>query len=47
MKLQMEIKKVEKLINEKGYIPITDGNRILLVVNKRKQYKPKHSLMVI
>lgn len=45
--MKREIEKVTKLINEKGYIPITEGNRILLVVNKRKQYKPKHSLMVI
>lgn len=45
--MKREIEKVTKLINEKGYIPITEGNRILLVVNKRKQYRPKHSLMVI
>lgn len=45
--MKREIEKVTKLINEKGYIPITAGNKILLVVNNRKQYKPKHSLMVI
>ena len=45
--MKREIEKISKLINEKGYIPITEGNRILLVVNKRKQYRPKHSLMVI
>ena len=32
--MKREIEKVTKLINEKGYIPITSGNKILLVVNK-------------
>lgn len=34
MILKMEIKKVNKLINEKGYIPFTIGNKITLLVNK-------------
>ena len=34
MILQMEIKKVDKLINEKGYIPFTNGSKITLLVNK-------------
>lgn len=45
--MKREIEKVTKLINEKGYIPITEGNKILLVFKGKKQYKPKHSLMVI
>lgn len=31
---KMEIKKVDKLINEKGYIPFTNGNKITLLFNK-------------
>ena len=34
MILHMEIKKVDKLINEKGYIPVTSGNKITLLINK-------------
>lgn len=34
MMLHLEIKKVDKLINEKGYIPVTNGNKITLLINK-------------
>ena len=34
MMLHMEIKKVDKLINEKGYIPVTNGKKITLLINK-------------
>ena len=46
MILQMEIKKVERLINEKGYIPVLKGNKITLLINKvnGKTYKPKKEL---
>lgn len=46
MILQMEIKKVERLINEKGYIPVLNGNKITLLINKvsGKTYKPKKEL---
>ena len=49
MILQMEIKKVEKLINEKGYIPVTNGNKITLLINKMtgKTYKPKKELGIL
>lgn len=49
MKLQMEIKKVEKLINEKGYIPVTNGNKITLLINmvNGKTYRPKKELGIL
>lgn len=34
MMLNLEIKKVGKLINKKGYIPITVNNKITLLINK-------------
>lgn len=42
----LEIKKVEKLINDKGYIPFTIGNRIMLLFNQAtgKTYKPKNEM---
>lgn len=30
----LEMKKVDKLINKKGYIPVTNGNKITLLINK-------------
>ena len=49
MILHMEIKKVDKLINEKGYIPVTNGKKITLLINKwnGKTYKPKKDLYVV
>lgn len=49
MKLQMEIKKVEKLINEKGYIPVLEGNKITLLINRTngRTYRPKQALGII
>ena len=46
--MKREIKKVEKLINKKGYIPVLSGNDILFVFNKNtgKEYRPKYSLMI-
>lgn len=48
MSLKKEIKKVEKLINEKGYIPVLSGNEIVFVYNKMtgKEYTLKYSLMI-
>ena len=34
MILTLESKKVSKLINKKGYIPITVDNKITLLINK-------------
>lgn len=49
MILQLEIKKVEKLINEKGYIPVMNGNKITLLINKAngKTYRPKKELGIL
>ncbi len=49
MILQIEIKKVERLINEKGYIPVLNGNKIILLINKitGKTYKPKKELGIV
>lgn len=49
MILQMEINKVDKLINEKGYIPVTNGRKITLLINKitGKTYKPKKDLYIM
>lgn len=46
--MKREIKKVEKLINKKGYIPVLSGNEIVFVINKitGKEYTPKYSLIV-
>lgn len=47
-KMKKEIKKVEKLVNKKGYIPVLSGNEIVFVYNKMtgKEYTPKYSLMI-
>ena len=44
----MEIKKVCRLINEEGYIPITHGKKITMLINKMtgKTYKPKKELYI-
>lgn len=49
MILKMEIKKVEKLINEKGYIPVTIDSKITLLINKEtgKTYRPKKELVIL
>lgn len=46
--MKREIKKVEKLVNKKGYIPVLSGNEIVFVYNKitGKEYTPKYSLMI-
>ena len=46
--MKMEIKKVERLINDKGYIPVLSGNEIIFVINKLtgKEYTPKYNLMI-
>ena len=46
--MKKEIKKVEKLVNKKGYIPVLSGNEIIFVINKMtgKEYTPKYSLMI-
>lgn len=48
MSLKLEIKKVGRLINEKGYIPILNQNKITLLVNKitGKTYRPKKELYI-
>ena len=47
-KMKKEIKKVEKLVNKKGYIPVLSGNEIVFIYNKitGKEYTPKYSLMI-
>ena len=48
MTIQMEIKKVEKLINEKGYIPVMSGNKITLLISRTgRTYRPKKELGII
>ena len=49
MKTLLELKKVDKLINEKGYIPVTEGRRITLLINRLsgKTYKPKKDLYIM
>ena len=32
--MKKEIKKVEKLVNKKGYIPVLSGNEIVFIYNK-------------
>lgn len=46
--MKKEIKKVEKLLNKKGYIPVLSGNKIIFVINKitGKEYTPKYSLVM-
>ena len=46
--MKKEIKKVEKLVNKKGYILLLSGNDIVFVYNKRngKEYTSKYNLMV-
>lgn len=46
--MKREIKKVEKLLNNKDYIPVLSGNEIVFVINKitGKEYTPKYSLMI-
>lgn len=46
--MKKEIKKVEKLVNKKGYIPVLSGNEIVFIYNKitDKEYIPKYSLMI-
>ena len=46
--MKREIKKIERLINKKNYIPVMSGNEILFVINKitGKEYRPKYSLMI-
>ena len=46
--MKREIKKVEKLLNKKDYIPVLSGNEIVFVINKitGKEYKPKYSLVM-
>lgn len=48
MILKMEIKKVGRLINKKGYIPILNQNKITLLVDKisGKTYQPKKELYI-
>ncbi len=48
MILQMEKKKVSRLINEKGYIPIMSGRIITLLISKNgKTYRPKKELCIM
>jgi hypothetical protein len=46
--MKREIKKIEKLINKKGYIPVLSGNEIIFIINKitGEEYTPKYSLMI-
>ena len=46
MSLKKEIKKVEKLINEKGYIPFMDGCKILFITRDNKTYYPVNNLII-
>lgn len=47
--MKKEIKKVEKLVNKKGYIPVTSGKELLFVINKLngKQYIPRVAMEVL
>jgi hypothetical protein len=48
MFLQMEKKKVSRLINEKGYIPVLNGKVITLLIGRDgKTYRPKKELCII
>lgn len=46
--MKREIKRVERLLNKKGYIPVLSGNEIIFIINKMtgKEYTPKYSLMI-
>lgn len=46
--MKREIKRVERLLNKKGYIPVLSGNEIIFIINKitGKEYRPKYSLMI-
>lgn len=46
--MKREIKRVERLLNKKGYIPVLSGNEIVFVINKvtGKEYTPKYSLVM-
>lgn len=46
MSLKKEIKKVEKLINEKGYIPFMDGYKILFIARDNETYYPINNLII-
>lgn len=46
MSLKKEIKKVERLINEKGYIPFTEGYKILFVAKDNETYYPINELII-
>lgn len=46
MSLKKEIKKVEKLINKKGYIPFMAGYKILFIANGNETYYPKNELII-
>ena len=46
MRIKKEIKKVSKLINEKGYIPFMDGSRIRFIMKDEKIYYPVNNLMI-
>ena len=49
MRLQMDINKVDKLVNEKGYIPVTNGRKITLLINRKngRTYRPKKDLCIM
>lgn len=46
--MKREIKKIERLINKKDYIPVMSGNEIIFIINKitGKEYRPKYNLMI-
>lgn len=46
--MKREIKKIERLINKKDYIPVMSGNEIIFIINKitGKEYTPKYSLII-
>ena len=47
-KMKREIKKVERLLNKKGYILVLSGNEIIFIINKitGKEYTPKYTLVI-
>ena len=42
----LEIKKVEKLINKKGYIPFMNGYEIKFIAKGNKTYYPVNKLII-
>ena len=46
MSLKKEIKKDEKLINEKGYIPFTEGQKIIFIAKGNEEYYPVNKLIM-